>query len=35
VDFAVEDVDAWHRQLSQSGLAQRLGVWMKYLVDQP
>ncbi|MDG9923942.1 MULTISPECIES: VOC family protein [unclassified Pseudomonas] len=31
----VEDVDAWHRHVSESGLAERYGVRMGDLVDQP
>jgi uncharacterized glyoxalase superfamily protein PhnB len=31
----VEDVDAWHRHLSESDLAERFAVRMGDLVDQP
>ncbi|MBD9427640.1 VOC family protein [Pseudomonas sp. PDM15] len=31
----VEDVDAWHRHVRESGLAERFGVRMGELVDQP
>jgi hypothetical protein len=31
----VEDVDAWHHHLSESGLAERFAVRMGDLVDQP
>jgi uncharacterized glyoxalase superfamily protein PhnB len=31
----VEDVEAWHRHLSDAGIVERFGVRMGELVDQP